>query len=189
MLTKLVKPQEPRFTTHMETFLKNNPEFAIKDLKVDKMTYLRDPNNIFNQFGIPNANGYMRRILMRGPKQFELNNTHNQKRWATAIVNFYNEPGTQSEMRYAELAHFAGNVTPQDESTAAPLSNWLTAQDTIDYILQVQDDCSSFSDVLGNDDLMGLYFNQEDIPWVRAQLNPDAQGPGRNVLPGDALDF
>jgi hypothetical protein len=194
MVIKLVKRGGPCYTTHIETYLKNNPTFAKDDLKVDKFTCLVDPNNRFTQFGSPNSNGYVRRILvlvhtMTGPHQFALNNAHNRARWANTIVKFYNEPSTQAEMRYAELAHFAGDVTPQDEDTCAPLSHWLTAQETVDYIVQTISSCNDFSAALSNDHIMGLYFNQQDIPAVRAQLSPDTQGSNRRLAPSDALDF
>jgi hypothetical protein len=195
MIVKIVKRNnQPCYTTHIETYLKNNPTFTKETLKVDKFTYLVDPGNIFSQFGSTNSNGYTRRILvlvhtMYGPKQFANNNAANRARWANAFVSFYNDPGTQAEMRYPELACFGGDVTPQDENNCAPLSHWLTAQDTVDYITSIQPNCSSFSDVLNNDDLMSIYFQPEDIPRVRARLNPNAQTPNHGNNNSFQLDF
>jgi len=197
MIIKVVKKSGgnniPCYTAMVETYMKNNPTFTQDVLKVDRFTYLVDPNNLFAHFGSPTNNGYTRKILvllhtLYGPKQFQNNNAANRARWAGAFVTFYNDPGTQAEMRYPEQAAFAGDITPQDETNCAPLSYWLTAQETVDYIVSIQPDCSTFSDVLSNNALMSLYFLPEDIPRVRAHLSPTTQGPNRNVSLG-ALDF
>jgi hypothetical protein len=174
--------------------MKNNDVYTKHTLKVDKWSYLVDPNDIFSQFGVPNSNGYSRRILvlvhtMHGPNQFVLNNAHNRALWANAVVKFYNDPQMQSEMRYAEQACFAGDITPQDETNALPLSHWLNAQDTINYIIQVQANCNSFTDVLSNAQLMALYFDEAVIPRVQTQLDPNTQGLNRGVATSFNLNF
>jgi hypothetical protein len=194
MVIKMEKRSGPGYTTHMETYMKNNDVYTKDTLKVDKWSYLVDPNDIFTQFGVPNSNGYSRRILvlvhtMHGPNQFVLNNAHNRALWANAVVKFYNDPQMQSEMRYAEQACFAGDVTPQDETNALPLSHWLNAQDTINYIIQVQANCNSFTDVLSNAQLMALYFDEAVIPRVQTQLDPNTQGLNRGVATSFNLNF
>ena len=194
MVLKVTKRGAPCFTSNVENYMRDHPAFTKTDLKVDFHSYIRDPNDIFCQFGVTTERGYTRRIFvcvhtLTGPNQFELNTASNRARWANSFVALYNSPTLQAEMRYPEQACFAADITPQDESKCAPLSSWLTAQDTLDYVVQTLKNYNNFTDILASDDVMSLFFSPADIPRVRAQLDPNAQTPNYPIDNGDKLDF
>ncbi|CAB9509763.1 hypothetical protein SEMRO_404_G135920.1 [Seminavis robusta] len=173
MIMQLDKNGKAPFFTPAEQYLKQHGEYCQRVLKIDSIYSLRDPDNPFEHYGEVSQTGYTRRIpvfvhAIPGKDAFRLNNHDNRQKWCNNFCKFWNAHETQGLFKYAETCRYSGDLTPQDETQAAPLSNWLTVRDTMDYILSVHSNqFKTISDVLRSPACLRVYFSDDLLPRIR----------------------
>jgi len=93
------------------------------------------------------------------------NNTpKNRAAWATTFEHFYNHESTQRAYTYPEEAHYAGDLTPQNEAEAPHLSHFLTIQDTMEVMREAHagdvepGQLPPIGDMLDDEDAMTTYY-------------------------------
>lgn len=197
MIIMVERNGQPAFTHPIESYLSNNKQYMSSVLKIEKMSNLRDPNDPMQYYGVVAKNStYFRRKLLflhsiQGPQMQQLNTHANRERWCQHIITFWNSPEIQRLFKFPETCRYGGDVTPQDESTAQPLSHWMTIRDTMDFILQsFPDRYKSVADVLNEPSILPYYFSNNLIPQVLnyyARYGNDSSDGGQTILA--PLDF
>jgi hypothetical protein len=177
MMGKFVKNGAPVYDIPFSQYIKDNPGFAINILKIDRLSTLRDRHNPLTAHEVPSKNGaYMRRtlVLIKTVNVATVNTPANRRRWADNIVNFWNHPDTQRNFKYPEVMSFGADITPQDETTAAHMSDFLTLRDTMDYMIHTFPCFSTIADVLQAPQCLRHFFSPSLMPLVLSHFRPFA---------------
>jgi hypothetical protein len=105
-----------------------------------------------------------------------LNNPVNRRLWADTFVHYFNHPDNRSLYTFPMTARFAGDLTPNDESTSPHMSRYLTIRDT----MHVMQEALGHQDmngidlpigyVLENEDAMNDYYAPEHLPLARQEF-------------------
>lgn len=191
---------QPAFTYPLESYFGNNADFMRNDCKIDKMTNLRDAGDAMQYYGIQAKNtSFTRRKLVfvhaiQGEFQDQLNTHDNRERWCQHLARFWNSAEIQRLFKYPETCKYGGDLTPQDESTAQPISHWLTIRDTMDYILQSYPArYRTPVDVLREPTILPFYYSTDLIPQVHDYYATYAAPVLNGAPPGNGgggpLDF
>ncbi len=119
--------------------------------------------------------------------QQQQNTQANRELWANNNIAFWNHPNYQRMCKYPEPLSYGGDITPQDETRAQPLSQWLTIRDTMDYIVQSYPSFNTISDVLQNQQYLPWYYSAALTPFVLTHFAPLNQA-NANGQPGQDDD-
>lgn len=171
---------QPPFVWHTWDKLIKDPDFTRTKLGIDQVHNRVSPSDPRTYKTYPVSGGRERQwvILVKIVRDGEENTAATRRRLAENFVHFYNHPDNQRQYKYAMRAYFAGDTTPQDASTAQPLSKWLTINDTMavmqEAIAPDEDDLAArrnntqddtnvipISSVLRHDDALRDYYMPE----------------------------
>lgn len=124
---------QPPFVHFTEQWLRNNPSFMYTKLGINQIHHRADPSDPRAYKTRSSNNGRERYwlVLVKIVCAGETNNSASRLTLANNFVHFWNHPDNQRLYKYNMRAHFAGDTTPQDQTAALPMSNWLTIEDTM----------------------------------------------------------
>ena len=175
-------------------YMSDNPEFVQNTLGIDKMHNRRHPQNP-STYLAQLTNGYNRYYpvftKIVGDEDLQNNTPETRRNWANTFIHFHNHHRMQMNYRYPEDAHFAGDITPQDETRCPPLSDYCTIKDTMDCMTLAYANCH-IGQIINDAEAMTKYFSptlhnavRDEFlsyvqEWERIQNGENVQNDGNN---------
>jgi len=179
----------PPFVWSFNQWCRTHPDDAKKILNISHVFAQRDPKDPTLQSFELGATGFEKfypiYLCIVDPVNFDQNTAANRNKWGLNFVRFFNSNPIQRLFKFPQRAHYNGDLTPQDETKAAPLGRYLTINDTMLIARAAcvnQDDPgveATVQQVLANAEVMECYFGKDLVEMARNTFNAD---------PADALD-
>ena len=168
-------------------YVNGNVAFSRETLHVDVVKNRVATDNPDEHMNSPSQTGYLRTfplMIYIVPETLRDQNTPaNRIKWGQHLVNFLNHRANQSKYTYPMEARFGGDITPQDESQAPYMSDYLTTRDTMDVmrdaLSSTPGQAPSIGDVLDMPEAMAVYYSPAALNHAQ-----DFFQAYRNHIPG-----
>ena len=198
--TKIIKitfNNKPAYVWPLVDRVKNNPEMARLQWKIDMQHIQRDPKDmtkLLQYQGKRDSTGTPRKILqnlfIRVPDNENEKNLEFNIKWGTLLARVYNTPFVQSQI-YGDnsLAYYAGDLNPHDGKGERPfLSDYLTVKHAMTVVEYAYSNLSR-EEILESDTVLGYFFPKNKLEFVREQCgNARASHSSQDFDEGPTFD-
>lgn len=186
----------PPFLYHTLHYFETHPKILSDTLKIHHVMRQADPvePNHYRIHRTENGNERFWNVFVHiFPAGREAQNTAATRReWANTFVHFFNHPNHVNRYTFPVEAVYAGDLTPQDENEALPLSHYLTIRDTMTVLRGVLydsedantqehhnfDGLATVQTCFANNEAMNDYYKAPHIPLARAFYATQLGGAG-----------
>lgn len=169
------------FTYSFEVWWDNHPKDVERLLHLSHHFHRRDPENPHVPQQTMNNSGYRKYMPVYlnvvSLENVNKNTPANRKKFAQAFCHMYNSHNIQKLFTFENRARYVGDITPQDETKASPLSHFLTIEDTMRIAIGALPTETGLNDLTPLQALdhpaIDYYFGPEVIPIARTFYQPE----------------
>ena len=189
---------QPPFVFPSMGYLNDNPEFRCRTLCINQIHARVHPTDplVYKEVATGSKESQRMRtypvfVYIVPENMVKYNNPKNRAKWAQGLVEFFNHPKQMSLYTYKSHTMFAGDLSPQVESNAPPLSDFLTIDDTMTVLREVNSPTEtpcSIADVIAEPEAMKLYYGPETLEIANRMFAGHRNQAPANEGGGEALE-
>ena len=187
----------PPFGFPSMKYLGDHPEFRCRTLCVNQVHSRVNPTDPLAYKEVATGSGdnqcirtYPVFVYIVPENLVQYNNPRNRAKWAQGLVDFLNHPKQLELYVYKSHTVYAGDLSPQVEDNAPHLSDFLTIDDTMEVLREVNSPTEvpcSIADVLAEPEAMKLYYSPAVLDAANRMFAGHTNEPAANAG-GDGLE-